>query len=211
MPAPILSVDPRHPQPRQIDRAVAALAAGGLIAYPTDTYYGLGCDLFAKKAIARLYALKPRDRKKPFSIICPDLSDVARYAKVSNSAYRFMKHHTPGPFTFVLEATRLVPRMMITKQKQVGIRVPDSPVAIVLARGLGKPIVNTSAAYGVGEPLSTAQDIQNALGAGLDLVLDGGILIGEPSTVVSLLGDEIQVLRQGKGQLIQEQRDSLLG
>jgi hypothetical protein len=120
MAAPILEVDIMHPQPRQVERAVKVLEAGGLIAYPTDTYYGLGCDLGSKKAVDRLYALKGRDRKKPFSFLCPDLSDVATYAHVSNFAYRLMKQFTPGPFTFVLEATRLTPEMMqIVQQKLV--------------------------------------------------------------------------------------------
>ena len=126
--APIIEVDPVHPQPRTVERAVKVLEDGGLIAYPTDTYYGIGCDLNSKKAIDRLYGVKNRDRKKPLAILCPDLSDVAKYAKVSNFAYRFMRQLTPGPFTFVLEATKLVPDMMQSKQKQVGIRVPQAPL-----------------------------------------------------------------------------------
>ncbi|MBL8910016.1 MAG: Sua5/YciO/YrdC/YwlC family protein, partial [Archangium sp.] len=110
--APIVEVDAHRPQPRTIDRAAEVLEGGGLIAYPTDTYYGIGCDLFSKKAIDRLYGIKNRDRKKPLAFLCPDLSEVAQYAKVSNFAYRIMKQLTPGPVTFVLEATRLVPDMM---------------------------------------------------------------------------------------------------
>src|SRR5690348_2605959 len=129
MSAPILEVDPVHPQPRHIARAVKVLEDGGLVAYPTDTYYALGCNLFSKKAIDRLYQVKNRDRKKPLALLCPDLSDVAKWGHVSTFAYRIMRKLTPGPFTFVLEATRLVPEMMMTKQKEVGIRVPDAPVA----------------------------------------------------------------------------------
>lgn len=199
MAAPILIVDPMHPQPRALERARSALEAGGLIAYPTDTQYGIGCDLFSKKAIDRLYALKARDRKKPMTLLCPDLSDVARYARVSNFAYRIMRHLTPGPFTFVLEATRLVPEMMTTRQKQVGIRVPGLAIAAALSRGMGRPLVNTSAADSQGSPLSGAREIKDALGHGLELILDGGGSAGEPSTVVSLLGDKVEILRQGKG------------
>jgi tRNA threonylcarbamoyl adenosine modification protein (Sua5/YciO/YrdC/YwlC family) len=201
MAAPILEVDIQHPQPRHIARAVQVLERGGLIAYPTDTYYGLGCDLLSKKAIERLYLLKGRDKKKPLSILCPDLSDVAKYAHVSNFAYRTMKGLTPGAFTFILEATRLVPEVMMTRQKQVGIRVPDAPLARALAAGLGRPLITTSASDEEGEPLIDAKDIKEKLGHGLDLILDGGVTLMEPSTVVSLIGDSMEVLRQGKGRL----------
>lgn len=201
MAAPILEVDIEHPQPRHVARAVEVLSRGGVIAYPTDTYYGLGCDLFSKKAIERLYQLKGRDKKKPMSFLCPDLSDVARYAHVSNFAYRTMKSLTPGAFTFILEATRVVPEMMMSRQKQVGIRVPDAPLARALAAGLGHPLITTSAHDNEGEPLIDAKDIKEKLGHGLELILDGGVTLMEPSTVVSLIGDSIEVLRQGKGRL----------
>ncbi|WP_309897134.1 L-threonylcarbamoyladenylate synthase [Archangium sp.] len=199
--APIIEVNADHPQPRHVQRAVEILSNGGVIAYPTDTYYGLGCDLGSKKGIEKLYQLKGRDRKKPLSFLCPDLSDVAKYAHVSNFAYRTMKGLTPGAFTFVLEATRLVPEAMMTKQKQVGIRVPDSGLARALAEALGRPIVTTSATNEEGEPLIDAKDIKDALGNRLELILDGGVTLMEPSTVVSLVDDHIEVLRQGKGQL----------
>ncbi len=201
MAAPILEVNADHPQPRHVQRAVEILERGGVIAYPTDTYYGLGCDLGSKKAIERLYQLKARDRKKPLSFLCPDLSDVAKYAHVSNFAYRTMKSLTPGAFTFILKATRLVPETMMTKQKQVGIRVPDSELARALASALGRPIVTTSATDDEGEPLIDAKDIKESLGHGLDLILDGGVKLMEPSTVVSLEHDTLEVLREGKGKL----------
>ncbi|MGC4113892.1 MAG: L-threonylcarbamoyladenylate synthase [Myxococcales bacterium] len=148
MVAPILTIDPEHPQPRLIERAVSALQAGELIAYPTDSYYGLGCDMGSKRAIDRLYQLKGHDRKRPMSLLVPDLSDLAQYAKVSNHAYRILKHLAPGPFTFVLEATRLVPEIMQTKQKTVGLRISEHPVAHALCAALGRPLVTTSAAMG---------------------------------------------------------------
>ena len=201
MAAPILEVDAEHPSPRHVARAVQVLESGGLLVYPTDTYYGIGCDLFSKKAIERLYQLKARDRKKPLSFLCHDLSDVSKYGAVSNFAYRAMKGLTPGPFTFVLKATRAVPDMMQTKQKEVGIRVPDSPLARALAEGLGRPIVTTSASGPDGEPLTDARDIKDVLGHGLELILDGGVTLAEPSTVLAFLDDRIEILRQGKGQL----------
>ncbi|GMU60631.1 MAG: threonylcarbamoyl-AMP synthase [Myxococcaceae bacterium] len=200
--APIVEVDPIHPQPRVVDRAAKVLEDGGLLAYPTDTYYGIGCDLLSKKAIDRLYGVKGRDRRKPMAFLCPDLSDVARYAKVSNCAYRYMKQLTPGPFTFVLEATRLVPEMMQSRQRQVGIRVPQAPLMLAIAAKLGRPIVTTSATDEDGEVLTDARGIKDKLGNRLDLILDGGLQPSEPSTVVSLIDDQIEVLRQGKGILV---------
>lgn len=200
--APIVEVDTQHPQPRHVDRAAQLLEEGGLIAYPTDTYYGIGCDLQSKKGIDKLYALKDRDRRKPFSFLCPDLSDVAHYALVSNFAYRTMKQLTPGPFTFVLEATRLVPQMMQNKQRQVGIRVPQAPLMLAIAAKLGRPIVTTSATAPDGRVLIDARDIKETLGSRLELILDGGVQPNEPSTVVSLVGDQIEVLRQGKGIIV---------
>lgn len=202
--APILEVDPVHPQPRSVERAAQVLEDGGLIAYPTDTYYGIGCDLSSKKAIDRLYGVKNRDRKKPLAFLCPDLSDVARYAKVSNFAYRTMKQLTPGPFTFVLEATRLVPDMMQSKQKQVGIRVPQAPLMLAIAAKLGRPIVTTSATDMDGNALIDAKAIKDELGNRLDLILDGGVQMAEASTVVSLIDDQLEVLRQGKGILVMD-------
>lgn len=190
-----------HPSQRHIQRAVEVLERGGLIAYPTDTYYGMGCDLGSKRAIERLYQLKGRDKKKPLSFLCPDLSDVARYAHVSNFAYRTMKGLTPGAFTFILEATRLVPDLMMSRQKQVGIRVPDAPLARELARALGRPLVTTSVNNTEGEPLTDAREIKEEFGHGLELILDGGVTLNEPSTVVSLIGDTLEILRQGKGRL----------
>ena len=200
--APILEVDPTHPQPRIVERAAKVLEDGGLIAYPTDTYYGIGCDLNSRKAIDRLYGVKGRDRKKPLAFLCPDLSDVSKYALVSKFAYRTMKQLTPGPFTFVLTATKLVPDMMQTKQRQVGIRVPQAPLMLAIASALGRPIVTTSATDLEGDVLIDAKDIKEKLGNRLDLILDGGVQPNEPSTVVSLFDDQIEVLRQGKGIIV---------
>lgn len=201
-PAPILEVDPQNPQPRVVERAAKVLEDGGLIAYPTDTYYGIGCDLLSRKAIDRLYGVKGRDRKKPLAFLCPDLSDVAKYAIVSKFAYRTMKQLTPGPFTFVLTATRLVPDMMQSKQREVGIRVPQAPLMLAIASRLGRPIVTTSATDQDGNVLIDAKDIKEHLGTRLDLILDGGVQPNEPSTIVSLIDDQIEVLRQGKGIIV---------
>jgi tRNA threonylcarbamoyl adenosine modification protein (Sua5/YciO/YrdC/YwlC family) len=199
MAAPLLSIDAQHPQPHHIGRAVAILEAGGVIAYPTDSYYGLGCDLFSKKGIERVYQLKQRDRKKPLSIVCAGLAEITKYAKVSNFGYRVLRKLTPGPYTFVLEATRLVPEIMTTKQSQVAIRVPDSAITRALVESLGRPLLSTSASTPEGEVLIDPADIRDHLGHGLDLIIDGGLQLNEPSTVLSLIDDEVVVLREGKG------------
>ena len=199
--APIQSIDPVHPQPRHIARAVAVLEAGGLVAYPTDTYFAIGCDLFQRRAIERLAQLKRRDAKKPFSFLCADLGDLAKYAIVDNDKYRILRRLTPGPYTFVLEATRLVPRTSLTRQRTVGIRVPDAPVARALVEALGRPLATTSAAMGDDEPLIDAADIQDQMGHGIDLILDGGYTLNEMSTLLDLTGPHVVVLREGKGKI----------
>lgn len=197
--APILEIDPQHPQPRVVERAVSALASGGLIAYPTDSYYGIGCDLFDKRAIERIYQLKQIPRTQELSFVCQDLAEISRYAIVDNAAYRVLRRKVPGPFTFILPATRLVPDLVLRRQKTVGIRIPDSPIALELARRLGHPLISTSAQKPGGEVLIDARDIKEALGHGLDLILDGGYRPNEPSSVIDLSGPEPVVLRVGKG------------
>ena len=144
-----------------MQRAVAVLEAGGLVCYPTDTYYGIGCDLFQKKAIERLALLKRRDPHKPFAFLCADLGDVSRYAIVDNEKFRLLRRILPGPYTVVLPATRVVPRTALTRQRTVGIRVPDAPVAIALVKSLGRPLATTSAGLPGEEPLIDAADIRD--------------------------------------------------
>src|SRR3954471_19411844 len=124
----LLSVNPQHPEPRKIQRAVAALEAGDVIGYPTDTIYGLGCDLFNKKAIDRLYQIKQMNQAQKLAFICPDISNVARYAIVENSTFLLLKRHLPGPYTFILQATREVPKLVQSKRKTIGVRIPHNPV-----------------------------------------------------------------------------------
>jgi tRNA threonylcarbamoyl adenosine modification protein (Sua5/YciO/YrdC/YwlC family) len=197
--ANILEIDPVNPQPRAIERALAALSGGGLVAFPTDTYYGIGCDLFDKRAIERIYLLKALPKTHQLSFICQDLAEIARYALVDNGAYRVLRRKVPGPFTFILPATRLVPDLLLRRQKTVGIRIPDSPIALELVRRLGHPMISTSAATPEGEVLIDAKDIKEQLGHGLELILDGGYKPNEPSSVIDLSGPEPVVVRAGKG------------
>jgi tRNA threonylcarbamoyl adenosine modification protein (Sua5/YciO/YrdC/YwlC family) len=194
-----LQINPKHPEPRKIERAVHALRQGEVIGYPTDTVYGLGCDIHQKKAVDRVYQIKGMDRDQPLAFLCPDLSDIARFAQVDDRTYRLMRRLTPGPFTFILNATREVPRILMMKRKQVGIRVPDHPVAQALLRELGNPIVSTSASVD-GEPLHDPEEIDDRF-PGLALVLDVDVIPGESSTVVDMTGREPVVTRQGAGQI----------
>jgi len=195
----LVSINPENPQARLIDRVVDCLKQGGVIAYPTDTTYGIGCDIFNKKGVKKIYQIKQRDPRKPFSFICADLSDVANYAQVSNFAFKIMKRNFPGPYTFVLEATRVVPDLLTTKQRTVGIRIPDNAIVMGIVRQLGHPLVTTSANMSDEDPFHDPTMIDESMGKMLDMVVDGGILLGDPSTVISLVDDKIEVLRQGSG------------
>lgn len=189
----IISINPQNPQQRLINRVCEVLDKGGLIAYPTDTFYGIGCDLFNKKGIRRIYKLKNRPFSKPFSFICDDLKEISRYAQVTNYAYKTMKRLLPGPYTFILEGTKLVPKIMLTKRKRVGIRVPDNKICLGIVKTLGRPIISTSA--GLDDPYS----IEESYSLYLNMVIDGGVLYPSPSSVISLIGDVPEVIREGKG------------
>lgn len=195
----ILHINPDNPQPRLISQVVERLRQGALIAYPTDTIYGLGCDIFNRNGVKQIYQIKQRDPRQPFSFICADLADVANYARVSNFAFKILKRHLPGPYTFVLEATKIVPASMTTRQKTVGIRIPEDRITLAIVRELGHPLVTTSANISGEEPLHDPLDIETVMGRQLDLVVDGGIRLGDPSTIISLIGDRAEVLREGGG------------
>ncbi len=195
----LVQLNPDNPQPRQINRIVETLRQGGVIVYPTDTIYGIGCDIFNAKGIKRIYQVKQRDARKPFSFICADISDVASYCQVSNFAYKILKRHLPGPYTFVLEATRQVPGLLTTRQKTVGIRIPDNRIALAIVRELGHPLVTTSVNETGDDPVNDPEEIERRFGKTIDMVVDGGILMGDSSTVISLVNDRVEVLRQGSG------------
>jgi tRNA threonylcarbamoyl adenosine modification protein (Sua5/YciO/YrdC/YwlC family) len=196
----ILEINPKHPEPRKIKQVAEVLANGGIIAYPTDTYYGIGCDLFNKDSIEKIYQLKRRSPHQPFTFICSDLKNISEYAQVTNYAYKTMKRLLPGPYTFVLEGSRLVPRIMLTKRKTVGIRVPDNPICLAIVQELGHPVISTSATDpNSAEVLETPQSIRDKIGHALDLIIDGGNVSGKPSSVISLIDDTPEVLREGLG------------
>lgn len=196
----LLSIHADHPEPRKIRRAVEALEAGGVIAYPTDTVYGLGCDAYNKRAIDRLYTIKGMDRSQPLAFVCPDLSDIAHYALVDNQVYRVLRRCLPGPYTFILAATREVPKLLQMRRKTVGIRVPACEAARALARELGRPIISTTAARPGDDALVDPHEI-DATFRGLALVLDGGAGGLVPTTVVDLTTSPPEVVRSGAGSL----------
>jgi tRNA threonylcarbamoyl adenosine modification protein (Sua5/YciO/YrdC/YwlC family) len=180
---------------------VDCLKNGGIVAYPTDTTYGLGCSIFNKKGLERIYQVKQRDKRKPFSFICSDLAEVSRYARLTNPAFKIMKRYLPGPYTFVLEASREVPDLLITKQKTVGIRMPDNAICLSIVQGLGVPIVTTSANLSGEDPVGDPLEINRLFGHALDLVVDGGSVTTDVSSVISLVGNQPELLREGAGDL----------
>ena len=198
----LLTINPDNPQPRLINRVVDVIRKGGVICYPTDTVYGIGCDIFSQKAIKRVHQIKRRPQHKPCSFMCHSLKEVSDYCQISNTAYRLMRRNLPGAYTFVLPAMKIVPKMMLSKQKTAGIRVPDNNICLALLEALGNPIINTSAILDDSdEPLSDAYEIEQRLGNLVDLVIDGGPVFPSPSSVLSLLDDTVEVIREGKGDI----------
>lgn len=196
-----LSINSENPQERHVKQVVECLRQGGVIIYPTDTTYGLGCDIFNRKGIKKIFQIKQRDNRKPFSFICSDLAEISNYAQVSNFAFKIMKRHLPGPYTFVLEATKIVPDSLSTKQKTVGVRIPDNKICRDIVKLLGHPLVTTSANTSGAETPQDPQEIDAAMGRMVEMVVDGGISLAEASTVISLVDDKIEVLREGSGDI----------
>lgn len=194
----LISINPDNPQQRLTDRVIDKMKNGAIICYPTDTGYGIGCDMFNQKAIKKVIQIKKRPKHKPFTFMCSSLKNISEYAHVSNSAYRLLKKNLPGPYTFVLPGTKLVPKIMSTKQKTVGIRVPDHPICQQLMETLGNPIINTSIPYEDSPPIEVFE-IEMALGKRVDVIIDGGPAYPDPSSVIDLTGDLPHILREGKG------------
>ncbi|HEX9252453.1 MAG TPA: L-threonylcarbamoyladenylate synthase [Ignavibacteriaceae bacterium] len=192
---------PQNPQIRFISKAVDVLKSGGIIIFPTDTYYGLGCDLFNKEGIEQILSIKQENDTKLFSFICSDLKDISKYAKVSDYAYRTMKHLLPGPYTFILPAAKVIPKKLWSKRKTVGIRVPDHAVTLQLVRELGNPIASTSTTTRLGEPLLDPFEIKNIFNSRVDLMLASNTMSFEPSSVVDLSGEVPEIIREGAGDI----------
>lgn len=194
----LIEVNPETPEPRKIRRAVDALEAGKVIGYPTDTVYGLGCDLFNKKAVDRLYQIKGMPRTQQLAFVCRNLGEITTYAVVNDYEYRILKEYLPGPYCFILNATREVPKVVQSPRKHVGVRIPRHPVALALVEELGRPIISSTAARPGNAPHVDPREIELDF-PGLELVLDGGPGGEEPTTVVDLTGSSPVVIREGAG------------
>ncbi len=195
----ILQINPVNPQPRHIARVVEILRKDGVIVYPTDTVYGLGCDIASKKALERVRRIKKFDNKRHLSFVFADLKTISLYAQVADKDYKLLKRYLPGAYTFILKATRLVPRIVLTKKQEVGIRIPDNRICQALLAELGNPILSSSVRLPDDQLLDDPSEIERIYKGQVDLVIDGGIFLPEPSTIISLFDGPPSVLREGKG------------
>jgi tRNA threonylcarbamoyl adenosine modification protein (Sua5/YciO/YrdC/YwlC family) len=196
-----IEIHPKNPQPRLISRAAAVLHDGGVVVYPTDSCYALGCRLGEKAALDRIRMIRRVDDKHNFTLVCRDLSEIATYARIDNAAYRLLKSLTPGPYTFITEATKQVPRRLLhPKRRAIGIRVPDTPIVRDLLAELDQPILSTTLILpGDEQPLDDMYDIRSLMDHCVDLIIDGGHCGTEPTTVVDMTADPPAVLRHGRG------------
>ncbi len=197
----LFSIHSDNPEPRAVKKAAELLATGGVVIYPTDTVYGLGCSVENREAIERIYLIKGQRNDKPFSFVCSNLKHISEYAHVSNAAFKIMKRLIPGPYTFILPAAKMkqLPKILVSKRKTVGIRVPDSRVTLALVNELGNPILSTSVTDGTGELLNDPDLIVKTYRNIVDVILDAGMLPSLPSTVLDLTGDVPKIVRQGAG------------
>ena len=198
-----LSIHPTHPQPRLIAQAAALVKSGAVIVYPTDSCYALGCHIGDKAAAERLRAIRQVDDTHHFTLVCRDLSEIANFAKVDNTQYRMLKAATPGAYTFILEASREVPRRLAhAKRRSIGLRVPEHVIAQALLTALGEPLLSTTLILpNVEDPLNDAEEIRQRLGRQVDLIIDGGACGLVPTSVIDMTGDTPRVVRAGAGSL----------
>jgi len=193
-------IHPENPQPRLINQAVEIIRKGGVIIYPTDSGYALGCMIGDKHAMDRIVAIRKLPEGHNFTLVCSDLSELSTYAMVDNQAYRLMKNNVPNPYTFILPATKDVPRRLQTKRKTIGIRVPDNAIALALIAALGEPLLSCSLMLpGKEMTQSDPEEIRAILERQVDLIIHGGYLGVEPTTVIDLTGDSPEILREGSG------------
>ncbi|HIZ49633.1 MAG TPA: threonylcarbamoyl-AMP synthase [Candidatus Pseudomonas excrementavium] len=194
-------IHPDNPQARLIRQAVEVVRDGGVIAYPTDSAYALGCHLGDKNALERIRRLRQLDDKHNFTLVCRDLSELGTYAKVDNATFRLLKNNTPGPYTFILHATTEVPRRLLhPKRRTIGLRIPDHQLTLALLEALGEPLMSVTLQLpGESLPLTDPEDIRERLDKQVDLIIDGGACTVEPTTVVALLNGETEVRRIGRG------------
>ncbi|MDF2382811.1 threonylcarbamoyl-AMP synthase [Nostoc ellipsosporum NOK] len=198
----LLSVHPDNPQPRLISRIVETLEQGGIIIYPTDTIYGLGCDILQQKAVEKICRIKQVDPKKAqLSFICNDLSHLSEYAKqMPTSTFRLLKEYLPGPYTFILPASKMVPKILQSKKDTIGLRIPDNRIALAITAALGRPILSASLPGDMIEDYTDPEIMQENFGHEVDIVVDGGIGGITPSTIIDCTGPSYELIRQGAGE-----------
>jgi tRNA threonylcarbamoyl adenosine modification protein (Sua5/YciO/YrdC/YwlC family) len=201
--ASIVEIHPVDPQPRRIAQVVSAIREGGLIAYPTDSSYALGCHIGDKKAMDRIHRIRQTDKNHNFTLVVRDLSEISLYARVDNWAYRLLKSLTPGPYTLILQATREVPkRLQNPRRRTIGLRVPDHPIVAALLDALGEPIMSSTLSLpGDDMPLTDPYEIDRRIGHEIELIVDAGPTGIEPTTVVDLSGGSVEILRKGRGDI----------
>lgn len=199
--ARLIEIHPTHPQPRLVASVVQALHAGALIAYPTDSSYAFGCHIGDKRAMDRIRRIRKTDKHHNFTLVCSDLSEISVYARVDNWAYRLLRSMTPGPYTFILPATREVPkRLQNPKRRTIGLRVPDHPLVHRMLEDLGEPIMSSTLSLpGDDRPLTNAEDVEERIGSQVDLIIDAGPTGLEPTTVLDLSHGSVEILRRGRG------------
>ncbi|HOV07762.1 MAG TPA: L-threonylcarbamoyladenylate synthase [Spirochaetota bacterium] len=198
----IFVINEKNPQQRLIQKVKECLEDGGIIVFPTDTVYAYGCDIKDKRAIERIYRLKKLDKRKPLSFIFTDISEIADYVRnVSDDAFKIMKKAFPGPYTFIFKASKLVPKIVMTNQKTIGVRIPDNNIALDIVRALGRPILATSVFTLSGEYLIDPRELEKVYRNEVDIVIDAGPKMAEPSTVVDFSEDSIEIIREGKGKI----------
>lgn len=198
----IFLINEQNPQKRLIEKAADIIEDGGVIIYPTDTVYAYGCDIKNKKAIERIYRIKKIDNKKPLSFIFPEISWINEYVKnVSDPAFKFMKKNLPGPYTFIFQASNMIPKMLVTRQKTIGVRIPDNNIALDLTKALGRPFLSASVNTVDGEYIIEPEDLEKVYSNEVDLIIDAGPKLSEPSTVIDFSSRDPIVIREGKGKI----------
>ncbi|MBF0237172.1 MAG: threonylcarbamoyl-AMP synthase [SAR324 cluster bacterium] len=198
----LLVINPQNPQQRLIDQAVSVLQNDGVIIYPTDTVYGLGCSVYSKKAMEQVCRIKEVDRKKPLTFVCSSERQIQEYTQgIDAPLYKLIRRQFPGPYTFILEASKIVPKIMLTKRRTIGVRYPDHPITLALVESLGHPMISTSLRADEEDLHDDPHDLHEQYKNVVDMVIDGGVIFAENSTIVDFTSFPPEVIRQGKGDL----------
>ena len=196
----LLSINPKNPQPRLVQQVVELLENDGVIIYPTDTVYGLGCSIYSKKAMKRLHLIKKMDPKKPLTLICSNQTQIQEYTQgIETPIFKLLRKHLPGPYTFVFRASKIVPKMMLTPRSTVGFRWPDHPITLTIVEMLGHPILSSSLRISEDQLCDDPQEIHDHFKKRVDAVVDGGSIFAEHSTIIDFSQGDPILLRQGKG------------